>query len=185
MRELDTPVSHDSDPLIKALRDMPVPEPRPGFVDRALRNATQVTTSADVRPESAANRWARVATRWETWFGAALGGAVAAILTIVLMRPSVPDRLEPMIVLSLNEARDIQVLIDSDRDLTDATIRIAATGDSVQGLAEYQNVNVDKLVHRRFELSGETKIVRGFSVGADWSYLDAENEEDGSAVGEG
>jgi hypothetical protein len=81
--------------------------------------------------ETPANRWSRVATRWETWFGAALGGALAATLTLVLMRPFVPDRIEPVITLALNEARDIDVLIDSDRDLTDATIRIAATGGIV------------------------------------------------------
>ncbi len=64
-------------------------------------------------------------------------------------------------------------------------IRIAATGDSVGGLAAYQNVNVDELVHKGAELSGESRIVAGLSAGANWSYIDAENQADGSPVGEG
>jgi hypothetical protein len=113
----------DSDPVIQALRDLPAPEPRPGFVDRALKNATHARFGA-----RASGGWTRVATRWETWFGAALGGAVAAALTIVLMRPVSSERAEPSILLALNEARAIDVLIDSDRDLENATIRVAVTG---------------------------------------------------------
>jgi hypothetical protein len=112
-------VKTDSEALIQALRGMPAAEPRPGFVDRALANATGVALN---RPATLRH----VAMRWETWFGAALGGAVAAALTLLLVR--VVDPAPPGIALALNETRDIDVLIDSDRDLKDATIRIAVTG---------------------------------------------------------
>jgi len=64
-------------------------------------------------------------------------------------------------------------------------IRIAATGDSVAGMPAFQNVNVDELVHTGGEISGEARIVYGVHAGANWSYLDAENEEDSSPIGEG
>jgi hypothetical protein len=122
-------VKNDSEALIEALRGMPAAEPRPGFVDRALANAigVRLNESASLRlTQSTALRLRYVATRWETWFGAALGGAVAAALTLLLVRVADPE--PPGIALALNEARHIDVLIESDRDLKDATIRIAVTG---------------------------------------------------------
>jgi outer membrane receptor protein involved in Fe transport len=64
-------------------------------------------------------------------------------------------------------------------------IRIAATGDSVNGMPAFQNVNVDELVHTGTEISAEARIVHGVHAGANWSYLDAENKEDSSPIGEG
>jgi hypothetical protein len=121
----------DSDPMIQALRDMPAPEPRPGFVDSALRNAT--SASSGVRHPAG---WKRFAASREAWFGAAFGGAVAAALTLLLVRPVSLERTEPAITLALHETRDIDVLIDSDRELKDATIRVAVTGGvALDGLA--------------------------------------------------
>lgn len=108
----------DSEILRRALARMPAPEPRPGFVDRALAKATHRKP-----PRS---RLTHLATRWETWIGAALGGAVATVLTLVLLRPPEPN--PTGITLALNETRDIDVLIDSERALDDATIRIVASG---------------------------------------------------------
>lgn len=120
-------VNNDSEALIQALRGMPAPQPRPGFVDRAITNATAVTNPAGARPHS--GRLLHVATRWEAWFGAALGGAVAVAVTLLLLRPVVQTTpREDGITFALNEARAIDVLIDSERDLKDATIRIAVTG---------------------------------------------------------
>jgi hypothetical protein len=115
-----------SDSLRQALKRLPAPEPRPGFVDRALANATR-------GPEKGPTLLARVFGRWETWVGAALGGAVATVLTLVLLRPmditNGQQATVPVgITLALNEARAIDVLIDSERELEDATIRIVATG---------------------------------------------------------
>ena len=116
-------MSHESDAMSQALRDMPVPEPRPGFVDRVLENATRSGRRAHA--ERGALR--HVATRWETWFGAAVGGAVAAALTLMVIRP-VHEPSAATITLALHEARAIDVLINSDRELHDATIRVAVTG---------------------------------------------------------
>ena len=124
-------MSNDSDMVTRGLRAMPTPEPRPGFVDRALANATGVATSGFSFPRRApADRtaWRHVALRWETWFGAVLGGAVAAVLTVILLRPVTPHPEEGSIAMAVNEARDIDVLIQSDQELPDATIRIAVTG---------------------------------------------------------
>lgn len=108
----------DSDILRRAIKRIPAPEPRPEFVDRALANATSKT-----RPPR--SRLAHLIGRWETWAGAGLGGAVATLLTLMLSRPVEP---KPDITLALNEIRDIEVLIDSERTLEDATIHIVATG---------------------------------------------------------
>src|SRR5690606_23666334 len=104
--------------LRRALARIPAPEPRPGFVDRALAKATGKTP--------ARSRLAHLASRWETWTGAALGGAIATVLTLLMLRPMEPR--PPGITLALNEMRDIDVLIDSERALDDATIRIVASG---------------------------------------------------------
>lgn len=121
-------MNHDTEALIEALRGMPTPAPRPGFVDRALANATGVADNAQPRPRRY-ERLRHAASRWETWLGAALGGAVAAALTLFLLQPVAPDPSgERSITLALNETRDIDVLIESERDLADATIRIAVTG---------------------------------------------------------
>ena len=54
------------------------------------------------------------------------------ILTLILLRPAEPVVPAPMgISLALNETRAIDVLIDSERELEDATIRIVATGSVV------------------------------------------------------
>lgn len=119
-------VTSDSENLRRALRRMPVPEPRPGFVDRAFAAATGAESTARRVP---ARRLSNFLGRWETWAGAALGGAVAAAITLLLLRPLEPSSPQPAaIALVLNETREIDMLIDSERHLQDATIRIAAKG---------------------------------------------------------
>ena len=114
-----------SEPLRRALKRMPAPEPRPGFVDRAFAKATS-------KPEARASGLAHLASRWETWVGAAMGGLVATVLTLFLLRPADQASPEPMgITMALNESRAIDVLIDSERELEDAKIRIVATGSVV------------------------------------------------------
>ena len=117
----------DSEILRQALRRMPLPEPRPGFVERALANATTADRKF-AAPQPGKLR--HLATRWETWVGAALGGAVAAALTmLLLLRPfDQSTGGSGGITLALHETRDIEVLIDSERSLDDASIRIVATG---------------------------------------------------------
>ena len=110
----------------RALRQLPTPEPRAGFVERALARAAVQQRS--VQAESLPGRLRHFALRWETWAGAALGGAVAAALTLLLLRP-VDTTVSPhRVALTLHEARNVDVLIDSERELKGATIRIAASG---------------------------------------------------------
>jgi hemoglobin/transferrin/lactoferrin receptor protein len=54
-------------------------------------------------------------------------------------------------------------------------IAIAPTGDTVQGLPEYQDVNVDKLRYRGVELNGQLRLNAGFSLGAGASWLNSKN----------
>ena len=64
-------------------------------------------------------------------------------------------------------------------------IRIAATGDSVNGLPEYQNTNVDQLRFRGVELSGQVRGPAGTSLVVAFTHLDSENVRDPSnPVGE-
>jgi hypothetical protein len=112
-------VDNDSDNLRRALKRMPAPEPRPEFVDRAFARAT-----AEAPRQS--SKLAHLVSRWETWVGAAAGAAIAVVLTLILLRPTDPSTAD--ITLALNETRAIDVLIDSQRALDDATIRIVATG---------------------------------------------------------
>lgn len=114
---MDT-VDKDSEILRRALKRIPAPEPRPEFVDRAFAKAT-----GQARPRG---RLAHLVSRWETWTGAAVGAAVAVLFTFILLRPLAPAPAD--ITLALNETRAIDVLIDSERALDDATIRIVATG---------------------------------------------------------
>jgi hypothetical protein len=62
--------------------------------------------------------------------GAALGAAAAASVTALLLRPPA-DPVTPQahgITLALNEVRSVDVLVDSERDLRGATIRVAVSG---------------------------------------------------------
>jgi hemoglobin/transferrin/lactoferrin receptor protein len=64
-------------------------------------------------------------------------------------------------------------------------VRIAATGDTVNGLPEYQNVNVDKLRFRGVELSGRVRGPAGLSFTGSFTHLDSEDVLDPSnPVGE-
>lgn len=117
------------DTLRQALKRLPAPEPRPGFVDRALANATRQPAARAQEKSVGPLGLSHLFSRWETWIGAALGGAVAAALTILLLRPVEQPAPAPMgISLALNETRAIDVLIDSERELDGATIRIVASG---------------------------------------------------------
>jgi hypothetical protein len=127
---------------------MPVPPPRPGFVDDVIAKA--VTISAP-RPAPKAVRRNAFA-RWETWMGAAMGAAVAVVVTVLLMRPVVPT-FDTGVTLAIDESRTIDVLIDSERTLEDATIRVAAIG----------SVELDGFEDRR-QVQWQTRLDRGRNV---------------------
>jgi len=64
-------------------------------------------------------------------------------------------------------------------------IRIAATGDSVNGMPEYQNTNVDELRFRGVELSSRVRGPAGLSLAATFTHLDSEDVLDSNnPVGE-
>jgi hypothetical protein len=126
----------DADKLTAALRAMPVPDPRPGFIDRALLFATKNEATSERTPfkrDGSRERTniASILFRSETWIGAAAGAAVAFVAAFVFFSVSQPVAKDTGITLALYEMRDIDVLIDSDRDLNGATIRIAVTGGVV------------------------------------------------------
>lgn len=113
-----------------ALREMPVPELRPGFVDRALARASERASQSASRPR-------RGLSARQAWWSAGIG-AIAAALALVVVHPRWSERAGPVGVgLALNESREIVVVIESERDLEDATFRVYVTGGL--GLAGYED----------------------------------------------
>src|SRR5690349_16377824 len=99
---------------------MPVPEPRAGFEDRVLANA--------VRGQAPPRRLGRALRRHATWWAAGAGALAATLAWVVLIWVKSGAPGEPTLVLSLNESREVPLVIDSERELDDATIRIQVTG---------------------------------------------------------
>ena len=115
---------------------MPVPPPRPGFVDDVLARATLAHRAA-----VPSRRPLGVFVRWEMWFGVLIGAAATVLVAVVMLSPETAGTGGTRITLALNESRNIDVLIDSERTLEDATIRIAATGSvELQGLDDAHEV---------------------------------------------
>lgn len=101
-------------------RRAPVPPLRAGSFERAMQRAVQ-------RPAAAAAR------RRGFWLGAGVGAALAAsvVLAVVVVwfqraTPNSPSY--PEVSLTLNEARDVSVAIDSAAALPGAEIRVVLTG---------------------------------------------------------
>lgn len=116
----------DFQKLREGLRALPVPDPRPGFVDRALLRAT--ASSADVAPRRELRGLRALLARPLVW-GSATAGALAASLVwfiVVAIRLDAPT--EPRLQLALHESREISLVIDSERALEGATIRLHASG---------------------------------------------------------
>jgi hypothetical protein len=120
-------VVDDLQKLRAGLRAMPVSEPRPGFVDRVLANA-----SGGMAPEV---RGFRAAIRRPSTWWAAGAGALAATLAWMALFINSGVVHEPNLVLALNESRDVPLVIDAERNLDGATIRLSVTGSI--GLAGY------------------------------------------------
>lgn len=125
------------------LRQLPVPEPRERFADYALSWAASNAQPGSRRDGTRRGFFSRIVTRWETWLGAAVGAAAAAGLTGVLMRASVELATPPPagITLALNEVRSIDVLVDSERELQGAVIRVAVSGGlSLEGFDDEREI---------------------------------------------
>ncbi len=129
----------DLQKLRVSLGDMPVPEPRPGFEDRVLANATAARSTAARASERGGMRDA--IRQPATWWAAA-AGALAATLVCVALLWKQPDALAgASVVLALNESRDVSLVIDSERALEDATIRLYVTGSvTLAGYEQQQEI---------------------------------------------
>jgi hypothetical protein len=163
----------DFQTLREALRRMPTPEPRPDFVERALARAA----AQQQGPQAVAlpGRLRRFATRWETWAGAALGGAVAAALMLVLVSPVGPRDAGPQLALTLHESRNVDVLIDSDRELKGATIRIAAIGSiALEGFDDERQIDWQADLERGTNLLSLPVVAR--AAGKGWLVAVIEHE---------
>jgi hypothetical protein len=115
-------VDTEAEILRQALKRLPAPEPRSEFIDRAFAAATR-------QAPPSRSRMGHLVSRWETWIGAGVGAAVAVVLMLALWPPL--NHRERGITLALNEMRDIDVMIASERALDGAIIRIMALGSVV------------------------------------------------------
>jgi hypothetical protein len=100
---------------------MSVPEPRPGLEDRVLAKATQP----------------KARRRLSNWWAAGIGALAATIAWVAVLWMQQGRIEEPRLVLALNESRDVSLVIDSERDLDGATIRLYVTGSVA--LAGYED----------------------------------------------
>lgn len=111
----------DLEKLREGLRAMPVPEPRPGFVERAL-----ATASGAPAPHMRGIR--ATLARPTVWWAAGLGAVMASIAWLVVMGMRSDAPRESAVSLALNESREISLVIDSERALEGATIRLYVSG---------------------------------------------------------
>ena len=100
---------------------MPVPEPRPGLEDRVLAKAMQP----------------KKRKRLSNWWAAGIGALAATIAWVAVLWIQQDRIQEPRLLLALNESRDVSLVIDSERDLEGATIRLYVTGSIA--LAGYED----------------------------------------------
>ena len=82
-----------------------------------------------------------------------VGAALAVIATVLVMRPAAQPEPAAGITLALNESRNVEVLIDSERTLDLATIHVATTGA----------VELEGLDDER-EVEWQTRLERGRNV---------------------
>jgi hypothetical protein len=137
-------VSSEQITLNDALKGMPVPPARPGFVDDVLRHATRAHADR-VQPLN-------LLARWEMWLGVVVGAAATVLVTVFVISPRT-DTSTSNITLAVNESRNIDVLIESERTLDDATIRVATSGPvELNGLGD------------NHEVAWQTRLERGRNV---------------------
>jgi hypothetical protein len=138
-------VVDDISRLNASLRAMPVPEPKTGFEDRVLAAAT--SANAPRGPVRAALR------RPATWWAAGIGALAATLACVALLwnQPKIAPAAN--IQLALNESREVPLVIDSERELQGATIRLYVTGSVA--LAGYE---------RQHEIEFQTSLTPGANL---------------------
>ena len=125
---------------------MPVPEPRPGFIDRVLANAAKP-------PAREPDGFRAALRRSSTWWAAGAGALAATLACVAVLWMQSRAHSEPSLALTLNESRDVPLVIDSERDLDDATIRLYVTGSVV--LAGYE---------KQHEVEWQISLTRGANL---------------------
>jgi hypothetical protein len=118
-----------------ALRGMAVPEPRAGFEDRVLARAV------------------RGRRRHAAWWAAGAGALAASIAWVVLAWIRFGAWGEPVLVFAPHESREVPLVIDSERELDGATIRIHVTG----------NIDLDGYDQQR-EVEWQTNLTPGANL---------------------
>ena len=105
----------------QTIRDRETVAPPPALFESVMQAATQGA--------------ATTASRYGFWHGAGFGGAVAATLLVaalalgLLHRPQIGETpATPEFVIALDEARDVNVAIDAERDLQGATVSVSLSG---------------------------------------------------------
>jgi len=95
---------------------MPVIEPTKGFEDRVLTIATTAARAPATRRQMS------------TWWAAGLGALAATIASVAfLWKQPVPSPVAS-VELALHESREVSLVIDSERELDGAKIRLYVTG---------------------------------------------------------
>ncbi|MEO8017024.1 MAG: hypothetical protein ABI769_04360 [Pseudomonadota bacterium] len=136
----------DLEKLRVSLSAMPVPEPKRGFVDRVLANAAAGQAASRPGTHTAFRRHA-------TWWAAGAGALAATIACVALFWKQPDAAPSANVVLALNESREVSLVIDSERALEGATIRLYATGSVTLAGYEHQQ-----------EIEWKTSITQGANL---------------------
>jgi hypothetical protein len=118
-----------ADELRAALRDLPVPAPRPGFFGEALARAQA--------PRAVSGR------RWQHLVGAALAASLVLGLGLGWLPNSVrtPSETLPGVTIALRELRTVHLALSAERDLKQATLNIALPqGIEIQGFPGQRDI---------------------------------------------
>jgi anti-sigma factor RsiW len=126
--------------LRAALRAMPVPPPSRGFLEQAVHRAASTR-----RPSTA---------RWRAAVGGALAaGVVLGLVATLFLRVPRPTEGIPGVTMALHEARTIQLALNSERELRQATVTIQLPeGVELRGFAGQR------------EISWKTDLARGVNL---------------------
>ena len=104
------------------------------FVDRALLIASG-SKSPEARGFRAAIR------RPSTWWAAGAGALAASLAWMALFFVQSGAVTDTRLVLALNESRDVPLVIDAERNLDGATIRLSVSGSiGLAGYGEQQEI---------------------------------------------
>ncbi len=123
--------------LRRLLKDYPVPAPDAAFLDRALAQASHVSTLVNTRSQR--NRWIM------TGFGGAIAaGLIAWIIGgMLLQTPDVTDPAAsiPGVTMALEEPRTVNLVFSSATELVDAVLTVnLPAGIEIEGFAGLREI---------------------------------------------